>query len=179
MTSLLSTLNRGLRCTARLCRVSQPRVEYKPHFIAGGRWSARCSSRFTHASETARASGAYRTGVLVATGAFGILAAGVCHLRQAEMATRLVGKKPEGVRGGGGEEEEGDVAQRCKRFMSPPVTDVRVLEQRKSDMSSRMEMMIMETQAEFCRALEEVDGGTFKVDRWTRQEGDGSGLDFL
>lgn len=96
----------------------------------------------------------------MATGVFGIVAAGVSHLQQAEMATRV--KKV----------EEGDVAERCRNFMAPPVTDVRLLEQRKHEMSSRMEMLIMETQAEFCRALEEVDGGTFKVDRWSRQEGD-------
>lgn len=108
--------------------------------------------------------GKYRTGVMMATGVFGIVAAGVCHLQQAEMATRV--RKVEEV-------EEGDIAERCRKFMSPPVTDVCVLEQRKQEMSSRMEMLIMETQAEFCRALEEVDGGTFRVDRWSREEGDG------
>ncbi|XP_017323873.1 oxygen-dependent coproporphyrinogen-III oxidase, mitochondrial [Ictalurus punctatus] len=167
MTSLLSTLNRCLRSTARLCNVSQPKVVYKSHFIAGGRWSTRWSSRFTHTTEAARgspASGKYRKGVLIATGVFGTVAAGVCHLQQAEMATRV--KKME-------EEEEGNVAERCRSFMSPPVTDVRVLERRKQEMSSRMEMLIMETQAEFCRALQEVDGGTFKVDRWSREEGGG------
>ncbi|KAB5567112.1 hypothetical protein PHYPO_G00229010 [Pangasianodon hypophthalmus] len=170
MTLLLSTLSRSLRSAVRLCSVSQPcRVVYKSHSVAGGRWSTRWSSRFVNMNmtETARgapASGKYRTGVLMATGVFGIVAAGVCHLQQAEMATRV--RKME-------EEEEGDVAERCKKFMSLPVTDVRVLEQRKQEMSSRMEMLIMETQAEFCRALEEVDGGTFKVDRWSREEGGG------
>ncbi|KAI5095219.1 oxygen-dependent coproporphyrinogen-III oxidase, mitochondrial, partial [Silurus meridionalis] len=106
----------------------------------------------------------YRTGVLMATGVFGIVAAGVCHLQQAEMATRV--KKVE-------EDEEGDVVERCRNFMAPPVTSVSVLEQRKHEMSSRMEMLIMETQAEFCRALQEVDGGKFKVDRWSREEGGG------
>lgn len=111
------------------------------------------------------ASGKYRKGVLMATGVFGIVAAGVCHVQQAEMATRV--RKLEEKE----KEEEGDVAERCKKLMSPPVSDVRVLGQRKHEMSSRMEMLIMETQAEFCRALEEVDGGTFKVDRWSREEG--------
>ncbi|KAG7332779.1 hypothetical protein KOW79_004613 [Hemibagrus wyckioides] len=162
--SLLSTLNRGLRATVRLCTVSQPRIIYKSSLIAGGRWSVRCSSRFTNMTETARgppAFGKHRKGVLMATGVFGIVAAGVCHLQKAEMATRV--KKV----------EEGDVAERCRNFMAPPVTDVRLLEQRKHEMSSRVEMLIMETQAEFCRALEEVDGGTFRVDRWSRQEGGG------
>lgn len=118
-------------------------------------------------SEAARASpvgGRYRRGVLVATGVCAVLAAGACHLQQAEMATRVKKKVVE-------EEEEGDVAERCRRFMSPPVTEARVLEERKHEMRSRMEMLIMETQAEFCRALQEVDGGTFKVDRWSREEG--------
>ncbi|KAK3540381.1 hypothetical protein QTP70_030207 [Hemibagrus guttatus] len=162
--TLLSTLNRSLRATVRLCTVSQPGIVYKSNVIAGGRWSTRCSSRFTNMTETVRgppAFGKYRKGVLMATGVFGIVAAGVCHLQQAEMATRV-----EKV-------EEGDVAQRCRNFMAPPVTDVRSLEQRKHEMRSRMEMLIMETQAEFCRALEEVDGGTFRVDRWMRQEGGG------
>ncbi|XP_061682174.1 oxygen-dependent coproporphyrinogen-III oxidase, mitochondrial isoform X2 [Syngnathoides biaculeatus] len=44
---------------------------------------------------------------------------------------------------------------------------------RKGEMCTRMEMLIMDTQAEFCKALQEVDGGTFKVDRWERTEGGG------
>lgn len=166
--SLLSTLNRSLRSTLRLCSVSQSKVVYKSHFIAGGRWSTGWSSRFINMTETARGSptsGKYRKGVLMATGVFGIVAAGVCHLQQAEMATR-VRKMTE-------EEEEGDIVERCRNFMSLPITDVRVLEQKKREISSRMEMLIMETQAEFCRALQEVDGATFKVDRWSREEGDG------
>ncbi|KAM4738459.1 oxygen-dependent coproporphyrinogen-III oxidase, mitochondrial [Anableps anableps] len=72
-----------------------------------------------------------------------------------------------------GEEEEGSIAERCRDFMSTPVTDISVLEEKKNEMSTRMEMLIMETQAEFCKALEEVDGGTFKVDKWKRNEGGG------
>lgn len=70
------------------------------------------------------------------------------------------------------EEEEGDILERCKGFMSPTVTDVNVLQRRKGEMCTKMEMLIMETQADFCRALEKVDGGTFKVDRWERKEGE-------
>lgn len=92
----------------------------------------------------------------------GFVASG-CHFQRAEMATRIPKV----------EEEEGDIAERCKSFMSPPVTDINVLQQRKEEMSTRMEMLIMETQAEFCRALEDVDGGLFKVDRWERKEGGG------
>lgn len=165
MTSLLlSALRRSLRCRVRLCGVSEPGALCKSPLTAGGRRAARSASRFTNTTGTAReapASGRYRQGVLMATGVFGIVAAGVCHLQQAEMATRVR------------KEEEGDTAERCRSFMAPPVTEVRVLEQKKREMSSRMEMLIMETQAEFCRALQEVDGGTFKVDRWSREEGDG------
>ncbi|XP_060786925.1 oxygen-dependent coproporphyrinogen-III oxidase, mitochondrial [Neoarius graeffei] len=166
MTSLLlSALRRSVRCRVRLCGVSEPGALGKSPLTAGGRRAARSASRFTNTAGTAReapASGRYRQGVLMATGVFGIVAAGVCHLQQAEMATRV--RK---------EEEEGDTAERCRSFMAPPVTEVRVLEQKKREMSSRMEMLIMETQAEFCRALQEVDGGTFKVDHWSREEGGG------
>lgn len=86
---------------------------------------------------------------------------GVCHFQRAEMASRIVQT----------EKDEGDILERCKSFMSPPVTDVEVLQQRKDEMSTRMEMLIMETQAAFCKALEQVDGGTFKVDSWQRKEG--------
>uniref|UniRef100_A0A8B9HZ91 coproporphyrinogen oxidase n=1 Tax=Astyanax mexicanus TaxID=7994 RepID=A0A8B9HZ91_ASTMX len=73
------------------------------------------------------------------------------------------------------QDEEGNVAERCKKFMSPPITPMEVLEKRKEEISSRMEMLIMQTQAEFCRALEEVDGGKFKVDRWSRPGPSGLG----
>lgn len=108
--------------------------------------------------------GRYGKGVFLAAGAAavtGVLAAGVNHFQRAEMAMKISKV----------EEEEGDIRERSKSFMSPPVTDIKVLEQRKDEMSTRMEMLIMETQAAFCRALEEVDGGTFKVDRWSRKEG--------
>lgn len=67
--------------------------------------------------------------------------------------------------------EEGDILERSRGFMCSPVTDVRVLQENTGEMRTKMEMLIMETQAEFCRALEEVDGGTFKVDKWQREEG--------
>lgn len=56
--------------------------------------------------------------------------------------------------------------------MSPPVTDISVLQGNKDEMRTKMEMLIMETQADFCKALEKVDGGTFRVDRWKRKEGE-------
>ncbi|KAK2841457.1 hypothetical protein Q7C36_013036 [Tachysurus vachellii] len=168
--SLLSALNRSLHATVRLCSVFQPKNVCKSHVIAGGRWSTGWSTgwsrRFTNMTDTrgSPAFGKCTKGVLMAAGVFGTVAVGVCGLQQAEMATRV--KKVEEV-------VEGDVAERCRNLMAPPITDVRVLEQRKHEMRSRMEMLIMETQADFCRALEEVDGGRFRVDRWSRQEGGG------
>lgn len=90
------------------------------------------------------------------------------HFQRAEMATRVSQCVEEK-----GNEKEGDILERCLGFMSPPVTDVSVLQERKAEMRTRMEMLIMETQAEFCKALEKVDGGKFKVDRWERKEGEG------
>ncbi|XP_076135093.1 oxygen-dependent coproporphyrinogen-III oxidase, mitochondrial [Alosa pseudoharengus] len=110
-------------------------------------------------------SGGYRKGVFLVTGVATVagLAVGVCHFQRAEMASRIV--LPE--------KDEGDILERCKSFMCSPITDVHVLQERKDEMSTRMEMLILETQAAFCKALEQVDGGSFKVDRWQRKEGGG------
>lgn len=105
-------------------------------------------------------------GAAVVSAAVAGLVANSSHFHRAEMATSVV-PLPE-VR-----EQEGDILERCRRFMSPPVSDVNVMQGRKDEMRTRMEMLIMETQAEFCKALEEVDGGKFKVDRWQRKEGGG------
>ncbi|XP_033121026.1 oxygen-dependent coproporphyrinogen-III oxidase-like isoform X2 [Anneissia japonica] len=60
------------------------------------------------------------------------------------------------------------------KFMAAPVTPVKTLIEDSDTMKSRMEFMIMKTQAEVCRALEEVEGGAkFNVDRWQRKEGGG------
>lgn len=106
------------------------------------------------------------SGAAVVSATVAGLMANAGHFYRAEMATS-VAPIPE-VR-----EQEGDILERCRGFMSPPVTDVNVLQGRKDEMRTRMEMLIMETQAEFCKALEEVDGGKFKVDRWQRKEGGG------
>uniref|UniRef100_H3DDL7 Oxygen-dependent coproporphyrinogen-III oxidase, mitochondrial n=1 Tax=Tetraodon nigroviridis TaxID=99883 RepID=H3DDL7_TETNG len=105
---------------------------------------------------------------LTAGAAVAGLLANANHLQRAEMATRTAQPEESG--------EEGDISQRCRRFMCSPVTDVRVLQQNPGEMRTRMEMLIMETQAEFCRALEEVDGGTFQVDKWQRKEAGGGGI---
>ncbi|XP_029355308.1 oxygen-dependent coproporphyrinogen-III oxidase, mitochondrial [Echeneis naucrates] len=104
--------------------------------------------------------------VTVAAAVAGFLA-NASHFQRAEMATRVSPAAAEE------KEEDGDILERCRGFMSPPVTDISVLQGRKEEMRTRMEMLIMETQADFCRALQEVDGGVFKVDRWERKEGGG------
>lgn len=63
-----------------------------------------------------------------------------------------------------------DVSQ----LMAPPVTDVAKLEKTMDSIKSRMEVMIMKTQADVCHALEEEDGEKkFLVEKWSRAEGGG------
>lgn len=61
------------------------------------------------------------------------------------------------------------------QFMARPITDEKKLLENESDMKSRMELLIMKIQADFCRALEAEEnfGQKFKVDRWERKEGGG------
>ncbi|NXH99945.1 HEM6 protein, partial [Pachycephala philippinensis] len=59
-------------------------------------------------------------------------------------------------------------------FMAPPVSGLRELRRRRRELRSRMELLIMETQAEVCRALTALDpGASFAVDSWERKEGTG------
>ncbi|KAK1801277.1 hypothetical protein P4O66_022681 [Electrophorus voltai] len=174
MTSFVAcALSGTLRSGARMCSASSLRLvglgsSATRNFTARGRWSSRVTGlrHVPPGSAGGVASGRVRKGVFVATGAavlLGAAVAGVSHFQRAEMATRVSGV----------DMEQGDIAERCKSFMSPPVTDIEVLQRKSGDVSARMEMLIMETQAEFCKALEEVDGGTFRVDRWNREEGGG------
>ncbi|XP_060689709.1 oxygen-dependent coproporphyrinogen-III oxidase, mitochondrial isoform X1 [Hemiscyllium ocellatum] len=67
-----------------------------------------------------------------------------------------------------------EMLQKCKHFMSDPVTNIDQLLENKENMRTKMELLIMDVQADVCKALAEVDGGqTFKVDRWHRKEGGG------
>ncbi|TRZ18871.1 hypothetical protein HGM15179_008295 [Zosterops borbonicus] len=69
------------------------------------------------------------------------------------------------------DEEEKELRQ---RFMAPPVSGLRELRRRRREVRSRMELLIMETQAEMCRALAALDpGASFSVDSWERKEGGG------
>ncbi|KAF7668342.1 hypothetical protein LDENG_00020480 [Lucifuga dentata] len=143
--------------------------------LPGTRWFSRGAGvRFmSHDAAGRSASGRARRGALALSGAAAITAAAAVagfvanasHFQRAEMASRVLRVAEK--------EPENDILARCKGFMSPTVTDISVLQERKGEMRTRMEMLIMETQAEFCRALQEADGGTFKVDRWDRKEGGG------
>lgn len=60
-------------------------------------------------------------------------------------------------------------------YMAEPITDVEQLLNSEDDMKTKMELLILKIQADFCRALEaeEYAGQKFKVDRWLRNEGGG------
>lgn len=61
------------------------------------------------------------------------------------------------------------------RFMATPITDVDQLQSTPDDMKTRMELFVMQLQADFVAALESAEnfGQRFKVDRWQRAEGGG------
>ncbi|KAJ6662242.1 hypothetical protein lerEdw1_012405 [Lerista edwardsae] len=109
--------------------------------------------------------------VWVAGGAAAVVA-GLGLARQAEMEQL---QQPRRRRQPQGEaEEEDELERRCALFMAPPVSGLRELRDRRGEMRSRMELLIMETQSQVCRALAQVDpGAAFTVDRWERQEGGG------
>lgn len=60
-------------------------------------------------------------------------------------------------------------------YMAEPITDPDILLDEENDMKTKMELLIMKIQADFCKALEseEYAGQKFKVDRWLRNEGGG------
>lgn len=61
-----------------------------------------------------------------------------------------------------------------KQFMAEPITDIKEL-RKKNNMRKKMEVLVMKTQADFCKALESLEDSDhrFRVDRWTRKEGGG------
>lgn len=61
------------------------------------------------------------------------------------------------------------------QFMAEPITSLKQLADNENDMRTKMELMIMKVQADFCRSLENEEnfGQKFKVDRWQRKEGGG------
>ena len=63
------------------------------------------------------------------------------------------------------------------KFMAAPVTSLERLASNKEDVKSRMELLVMQIQAEVCKALEEVDGQSqFVVEKWSRAEDGGGGI---
>lgn len=168
----LYSVNRTLQTTARKCFISPLNGVANTTLscpLPGTPWFSRATGvRFMSHGTAGRSSpGRANRGALLLAGAAAAamgFVASASHFQRAEMASVV----PQVT-----VEEERDIPERCKGFMSPPVTDVSVLQERRAEMSTRMEMLIMETQADFCRALEKVDGGTFKVDRWEREEGGG------
>ncbi|KAF5302463.1 hypothetical protein FQR65_LT08553 [Abscondita terminalis] len=60
-------------------------------------------------------------------------------------------------------------------FMASPVTPTEKLNANLTDMKTRMELLILKIQADFCRELEkeETSEKTFLVDKWQRNEGGG------
>ncbi|XP_020494570.2 oxygen-dependent coproporphyrinogen-III oxidase, mitochondrial [Labrus bergylta] len=176
-TIVFCSVNKTTQTTARRCLLAPLKKLVRageshssPTLLPGTRWL-----RFmSHGTAGRTAAGRTRRGALALTGAAAVTAAAVVagvlanadHFQRADMATKV---SPAAVE----REQEGDILERCREFMSPPVSDIAVLQERKGEMCTRMEMLIMQTQAEFCKALQEVDGGTFKVDRWQRKEGGG------
>ena len=59
--------------------------------------------------------------------------------------------------------------------MAEPITDEATREREKDSMRVRMELMILQIQRDFIKALESEEDPKFKfkVDRWTRSEGGG------
>ncbi|KAK7107170.1 oxygen-dependent coproporphyrinogen-III oxidase-like [Littorina saxatilis] len=71
-------------------------------------------------------------------------------------------------------EEEESLQAQASKWMCEPLTSLDHLQKNSSDMKCRMEVLIMRIQADFCRALEELDGEKkFVVDKWHRKEGGG------
>ncbi|XP_074217839.1 oxygen-dependent coproporphyrinogen-III oxidase, mitochondrial isoform X2 [Camelus bactrianus] len=112
-----------------------------------------------------------RTGLAAGlAGLAGLAAAAFGHVERAEMVRKSSGAQSPSP--GKPEEEDDELARRCSCFMALPVTDLRELRGRPGDMKTKMELLILETQAQVCQALAQVDGGArFSVDRWERKEG--------
>ncbi|KZC10040.1 Coproporphyrinogen-III oxidase [Dufourea novaeangliae] len=60
------------------------------------------------------------------------------------------------------------------KFMAEPITNINELK-KKNNMRKKMELLVMKTQGDFCKALESLEDSAchFKIDRWTREEGGG------
>ncbi|KAJ8410538.1 hypothetical protein AAFF_G00194420 [Aldrovandia affinis] len=164
---VLMSSSKGARrsVNSHMSLFSEPPINTVVSPVGAGLYCRGAGVRFASRLAGGRTADArFKRNTLVAAGAAIVagFVSGFSHFQKAEMASRIAKDK-----------EESEILEKCKGFMSAPVTDVEVLQQRKGEMSSRMEMLIMETQAAFCQAIEEVDGNKFKVDRWQRKEGGG------
>lgn len=88
----------------------------------------------------------------------GILAAGIVAYKTA--TSQVLAAEPE---------------LNTKLFMAEPITSKETLINNKNDMKTKMELLIMKIQADFCNELEKLEDSEdrFQVDRWTRKEGGG------
>ncbi|XP_044297867.1 oxygen-dependent coproporphyrinogen-III oxidase, mitochondrial isoform X2 [Varanus komodoensis] len=155
------SLGPGPRCSRSFCS-------------GGGESAAGSSSRW--------AENGWRRRPLLAWGAGAVAAAlaGLGLARRAEMEEqrrqrqqprKLSREEPDGAND---DDDDDDLERLCERFMAPPVSRLCDLRDRRGDMQSRMELLIMETQSQVCRALAQVDrSAAFTVDRWERKEGGG------
>jgi len=63
------------------------------------------------------------------------------------------------------------------KFMAPPVTDLSKLRLDPDSVATKMELLVMETQASVCRAIEALeDGAKFQVDAWQKDNNTGGGV---
>ncbi|XP_069744858.1 oxygen-dependent coproporphyrinogen-III oxidase, mitochondrial [Narcine bancroftii] len=123
----------------------------------------RCSS-----GHAARPGGRLLVGAAALAGA--TLAAGLLVGVGRRRARMMASKSPSGREQRALEE----LRRKCGRFMSDPVTDLDRLVESRGDVKTEMELLLMQVQADVCRALAAVDGGqAFVVDRWQREEGGG------
>ena len=59
-------------------------------------------------------------------------------------------------------------------FMASPISPIENLKgMAKQSMRHRMEVISLQVQANVCRKLEQIEGKSFKTDRWEREEGGG------
>jgi len=73
--------------------------------------------------------------------------------------------------------DEVKLDKEVSKFMATPVTSIEKLSANKEDIKARMELLILDIQAEMCRALEEADGQSkFLVEKWSRVQGGGGGI---
>ena len=58
--------------------------------------------------------------------------------------------------------------------MAKPITPIEDLrEMAKQSMKHRMEVISLQVQADVCKKLEQIEGKSFRTDRWEREQGGG------